>query len=69
MRTLAAAALVATALVAVPSSHTAQDSRRSDGLERPFPANGHSNGPLGRRVHITGSKENRVTPPVARARP
>ena len=61
MRTLAVAAVLGTALVAAPSSQTAQDSRLSDSLERPFPANGQIRMDLSAgEYHVTGSKENRV---------
>jgi hypothetical protein len=61
MRTLVAAALLGTALVAIPSSQTAQDSRLSDSLERPFPANGQIRMDLSAgEYHVSGSKLNRV---------
>ena len=61
MRTLAAAALFATALVAVPASQTAQNPRLSDSLERPFPANGQIRMDLSAgEYHVSGTNENRV---------
>jgi hypothetical protein len=61
MRTLAAAALFTTALVAVPASQTAQNPRLSDSLERPFPANGQIRMDLSAgEYHVSGTNENRV---------
>ena len=61
MRTLAAAALFAAALVAVPASQTAQNPRLSDSLERPFPANGQIRMDLSAgEYHVSGTNENRV---------
>ena len=61
MRTLVVAALLGTALVAVPSSQTTQNARVSDSLERPFPTNGRIRMDLSAgEYHITGNRENRV---------
>ncbi|HLG57958.1 MAG TPA: hypothetical protein VI485_21610 [Vicinamibacterales bacterium] len=61
MRTLVIAALIGTALVAVPSSQTTQNARVSDSLERAFPTNGRIRMDLSAgEYRISGSKENRV---------
>ena len=61
MRTLAAAALFATAFVAVPASQTARNPRLSDSLERPFPANGQIRMDLSAgEYRVSGTNENRV---------
>ena len=61
MRTLAAAALFATALVAVPATQSAQNPRLSDSLERAFPANGQIRMDLSAGEYdVSGTNENRV---------
>jgi hypothetical protein len=61
MRTLVIAALIGTALVAVPSSQTTQTARVSDSLERAFPTNGRIQMDLSAgEYRISGSRENRV---------
>ena len=61
MRTLVIAALIGTALVAVPSSQTTQNARVSDSLERAFPTNGRIRMDLSAgEYRISGSNENRV---------
>jgi len=61
MRILAATAILATALVALPSSQTSQDSRPSSSLERAFPSSGRINFSLSAgEYRITGSPDNHL---------
>ena len=61
MRILAATVILATALVALPSSQTSPDSRPSSSLERAFTSNGRVNFSLSAgEYRITGSQDNRL---------
>jgi hypothetical protein len=60
MRTIVVAALLGTALVAVPASQS-MDGRPSDSLERPFAANGRIRMDLSAgEYRISGSPDNRI---------
>jgi hypothetical protein len=61
MRIILATAILATALVALPSSQTSQDSRPSSSLERAFTSNGRISFDLSAgEYRITGSRDTRL---------
>ena len=61
MRMIVASAILAMALVAVPSSQTSRDTRSSDSLERAFTSNGRITFSLSAgEYRITGSADNRL---------